>query len=305
MNTDRVNFIKCRKTLVEEGIMKRAMRVMSFLVMCIILVMSLMVTGCKELTAEEIVANYMMAQSGITSYRADYTLTYDIEVSEAEEETMNMSMYGTGTTVTDVKDKKLQMTMDMNIEVPDEETQQASVEMYLVDGWLYTKVEIPDAYEQWSKAKGSDDFAEDDAARIIELVESATESTLQGTEKLNGINCYILEIVPDISKMWDWLMSQMGSELTGSFDISQFDLSKIIESISCKVWVSKSGYRMVKTEVTLVMKIDAEAMGVPSEDEDSGSVAMSMSMSMTFYDYNEPVDINLPEEAFGAEEVSP
>jgi hypothetical protein len=287
--------------------MKRTIRKTMFVVMGMILVLSLILTSCasKEPTTEEILTNTITAMEKVNSYKLAYDMAMEMEVTGGEN-AINMTMDGVGTGAMDVSDKKMQMIMDMDVEIPGAGTSQMSmkmsVEMYMVEGWTYTKMTVPGTGVQWTKMKVQDDVSQDQLAQMMALLASSMKNTLAGTEKVNGINCYVLEIVPDMTALWQWLMSQQGSDLTGNIDLSQFDLSKIIKSFGLKYWIAKSNYQIIKAEAEMTMDMDAETVGASAEDFES--MTMLMNMGMTFSDYNKSVDIQLPEEALGAEEVT-
>jgi hypothetical protein len=287
--------------------MRRIVKKSLYIFIGLILSLSLILSGCesKEPTAQELLTNTVIAMQKVSSYTLDYDMAMDMEVTGGEN-AMKMTMGGVGTGAMDVSNHKMQMTMDMDVEIPGTGTSQMSMKMsmetYLFEGWQYTKMNIPGTGVQWTKMRNPDEISQDQMAQLLVLMESATETTLQGTEKVNGIDCYVLEVVPDMTALWQWLMSQQGSDLTGDIDLNQFDMSKIIKSFGLKYWIAKSNYQIIKAEAEMTMDMDAETVGTSAEDFES--MAMLINMSMTFSDYNKLVDIQLPEEALGAEEVS-
>ena len=120
--------------------MKRTMKIVLYMVIGIILTSSLMLTGCQseELTAEEIQTKTIDAMAKVNSYKMDYDMAIEMEVTE-DEKTMEVTMNGLGTAVMDVRDEEMQMTVDMDMEVPGTGTSKMSMsmsmEMYLYEGW--------------------------------------------------------------------------------------------------------------------------------------------------------------------------
>jgi hypothetical protein len=287
--------------------MRRIVKESLYIFIGLILSLSLILSGCesKEPTAQELFTNTVTAMQKVSSYTLDYDMAMDMEVTGGEN-AMKMTMGGIGTGAMDVSNHKMQMTMDMDVGIPGAGTSQMtmtmSMEMYLVEGWLYTKMTIPGAGVQWTKMRNPDEISQDQMAQLLVLMESATETTLQGTEKVNGIDCYILEVVPDMNALWQWAMSQQRSNYAGEIDLSEFDMSKIIKSFGLKYWITKKAYQIIKAEVEMEMDASAETMDASAEDFDS--MTMQINMTMTFSDYNESVNIQLPEEALGAKEVS-
>ncbi|HEX9897396.1 MAG TPA: DUF6612 family protein [Dehalococcoidales bacterium] len=287
--------------------MKRTMKTTLYIFMGLVLAVSSVLTGCtaKEVTAEELLTNTIAAMEKVNSYKIDYDMAMEMEVVGGTDP-MQMTMDGSGTGAMDVRNKKMQMNMDMDMEIPGTGTSKMnmtmSMEMYLVEGWLYTKMNIPGMGEQWTKMETPDEISQDQAAQLMALMKSSTTNTIKGSEKVKGVDCYVLEIVPDMAKLMEWLMSQQGSDLTGDIDLSQFDISKMIKSFGLKYWIAKSNYQIMKAEAEMAMDMDAETVG--ASEEDFESMTMTMDMGMIFSDYNKTVNIQLPEEALDAEEVS-
>jgi hypothetical protein len=286
--------------------MKRSMRNTLCILFGLILAVSIMLNGCgsKEITAEELLTNTISAMAKVNSYKVDLDMTMDVEVTGGENP-MKMTMDANATGAMDVHNQKMQMNMDADVEIPGTGTSKMnmtmSMEMYMVDGWIYTKTTIPGAAEQWTKMESPDAMSQNQAAQLMVLMQSSTASTLKGTEKVNGINCYILEIVPDMATLWQWLMSQQGSNLAGGVDLSQFDLSKVVTDSGLKYWIAQNNYQIIKAETNIAMDMDAETIGVSTDEFDN--MTMTMNMGMTFTDYDKAVTIELPAEALNAEEV--
>jgi hypothetical protein len=144
-------------------------------------------------------------------------------------------------------------------------------------------------------------MTQDQVAQLTALMQTALDSSLQGTEIVNGTDCYVLKVNADMAALWKWLSSQQGGNLTNGIDFSKVDMSKIIKDFGLKYWVAKKGYQIVKAEAQINMNIDAADLGADSGA--SGSMVMLMTMGMTLSDYNKAVSIVLPAEAQSAKEI--
>jgi hypothetical protein len=273
----------------------------------IILTISIVLTGCAgtDLTAEEILSNTVTAMGKIETYQVAYDMVLDMEIVGGDE-AMKMSMDGTGTGAMDIPKEKMQMNMDINAEIPGSGTSQMSMKMamgmYMVDGWLYTQMNIPMAEEQWNKTKvEGNEVSQNQLAQLVQMLKTTTQTTLTGTEKVSGTDCYVLKITPNLEDLFNWLMSQSGA-LNEGFDFSQFDISKLIKNFELKYWIAKSNFNIAKASADMSMDVTPDTVGASSEDFER--MTMVVSMSMTFSQYNQPVDIQLPAEAANAVEVS-
>ena len=142
---------------------------------------------------------------------------------------------------------------------------------------------------------------QDQVSQLTALMKTAITSTLQGSETVNGIDCYALKVDPDMTALWKWLSSQQGGSLTSGIDFSKVDISKIIKDFGLKYWVAKKGYQIVKVEAQINMNIDASDLG--ADFGASGSMTMLMNMDMTLSEFNKAVSIVLPAEAQNAKEI--
>jgi len=278
------------------------------IVFSILLVTTVLLTGCggKDLTTEEILNNTKAAMEKINSYKIAYDMVLNMEIVGGEQ-AMKMAMDGTGTGAMDVINKKMQMALDVDAEISGTGTSQIkmtmTMEMYMVDGWLYTKMTIPMSGVQWTKTKvEGNETSQDQLAQLLQLMKSTIQITLTGTEKVNGVDCYVLQITPNMIELWQWMMSQQGSNLAGDIDLSQFDISKLIKSYELKYWISKTNFNLIKAKADMSMDVDPAALGASVDDFER--MTMLIDLDMIFSDYNKAVDIQLPADAVNAKETS-
>lgn len=153
--------------------------------------------------------------------------------------------------------------------------------MYVVDGWQYTRMEMPGMPSYWQKSRVSEDDLE--KRDITTLVTDFSEVELLGSEMVNGTECYKLRVTPDTERLWQWSQTLEGTE---GLDPT-LSPEEVISDFSLIVWVAKDTYFPAKISVEITMTIEGEAMG--------------MVMTMLIHHINEPVTIELPPEAEAAE----
>jgi hypothetical protein len=78
-------------------------------------------------------------------------------------------------------------------------------------------------------------------------------------------------------------------------DLSQFSFADMVKDMSFKQWIAEDGYLIMKSETHVVMEISPEDVGASVEEFQK--ITADQSAVMVFYDYNEPVSIELPAEA--------
>jgi len=277
--------------------------VKKILVLSLALIMSFTLVGCAggELTQEEIdriVTNVTTAQFDTVQLDMDMSMTVEVVGGSKPGET---TMVGSGTGVMDRANREMQMTMNMTIDIPDQGEQEMATEVYLVGGWMYTSVDIPDVGKKWIKRKLSEEIWQQQGQieQQIELLKTAVEVSYLGSEEVNGSACYVFKVVPSMETLGK-LLSQETSSM-GGVDFSNLNLADLFEEMSVKEWISKDSYQIMKSEVSAVLEIHPEDVGATKSNFEK--MTMDMNTAVRFHDYNQPVSITLPPEALNAQEM--
>jgi len=158
-------------------------------------------------------------------------------------------------------------------------------------GPMWMKLEMPEGY--WGEMS--------QVESQIELLEVAQVKVI-GSETIEGIDCYVLQLTPDMKQLWQLAMQQPklpGEEVP---DVAEEFLQEMFRSVSVKQWISKDTYFLIKAEIDMVFvstELTAEAMGL----QEGVSLPTYISIVLLSYNYNQPVSIVLPPEAEEAIEV--
>jgi hypothetical protein len=234
----------------------------------------LLLIGCigEELTAEQIRDRSLEAMDKVETYAFNMDIDMvmkggGVNVVDVKEMTMNMK----GDGKVDQTNKRMQMEMTMSMSGMTME-----MEQYVIGDTQYMKVPMVG----WVKNRSSAEIWETgDYARAQNELIKGMEVKLLEDEEVDGVDCYVLEIeVEDIEEMFEIMIQQMGSATSLSAD----ELESI-KGMAFKEWIAKDTYFVTKMFMNLQM-------------EEEGTM-VDMSMTMKFYDYNEPMEITLPEEA--------
>lgn len=284
---------------------KTMKRIVVLGVLVLALTTSLLV-GCaeKELTQEEIeqlVADVLIANAEVDTVKFDMNMLTTIEEIGGPK-TGEATMVGDGTGAIDNVNKEMQMTINMTMDIPDQGKQDIPVEYYLVDGWMHIKMSIPEMGEQWMKMRLPEEMWEKQSQidQQIELLETAKEVNFLGSEDVSGTACYVVEIVPSMEALGK-LLSQFEMPDMEGIDPVELNLADLIKEMSIKQWIAEDSYLIMKSQTHVLMEMRPEDIGPSGEDFEK--ITMDQNTMMTFYDYNEPVSIELPEEALEASEV--
>jgi hypothetical protein len=251
--------------------------------------------GCEELSQEEIdqiITNVVSAQYDTVNFDMEMPMTMKA-VGGSEPGTMTMDVDGSG--VIDLANEEMKMTMNMAMDIPGVGEQEMAAEIYIVGDWMYTKMDLLGLGEYWTKMELTEEMWQQQSQiePLVEFLATAVKIDYLGTKTLNGTECYLFEVVPDMGELGE-LLAQ-GTSGMGIMDFGQLNLTDLYKNFSCKEWIAKDSYLLMRVELEMVMEM--------SGTDDFGEITVDVTMVENFYDYNQPVSIELPPEALEAEEM--
>jgi hypothetical protein len=231
---------------------------------------------------------------------------------EADDESVDWTISMGGSSSIDQINHKMAITMHTNTEgLPPSESvagPDASVdmEMYMIDDTMYVKADLPMIGSTWIKQELPEGEWEGDnplnvwasqftLEQQLELLEVANAELL-GEETVDTVDCYKLSMSPDPAE----LLSMMGQTGPPGVLEETSNLDDLFEEMSFVQWFAKDTFLLRKSEVRIVMSVSPETIGSSGVE---GEVAIDMRMSVSAHDYNESLDIQLPEEAKNAMSV--
>jgi len=276
----------------------------------LVLILSFAFVGCggekETLTPEQIdqlVANVTSAAENTETYQFDMDMgiTMDVTGGAGEGE---ITMDATGDGAMSIVDQKTKMTMTMTMNIPGMGEETMEQESYLVEGWMYVRQSMAGMDLGWMKMEIPEEMWETQN-QLDQQIEFLTHGNLSmveflGSEKVAGVDCYVLEVTPDMVDLANYLSQQQGME-----DLTALDLTKLIIAIkqfSIKEWLAKDSGLCMKASNHIHMEMTPELLNMSSEEFEE--MAMDMDIEMIFHDYNEPVSIVLPPEALDAQEIT-
>ena len=273
----------------------------------LLLIITLSVIACnggKLPSAEEIVAAILDSQQDIETYKLDVDMEMYITV-EAEDETIEMYAVTDGSGSTDVENNVMQMTGDINMVMPDVGEIEVKEHMYLVDNMMYIGIDMPAFMggSTWIKAQMPVYMPEEmnQVLSLTALIETA-EITVLGSEIVNGVDCYVVEVVPDADQLWELVSQQlqfMGDEIEIP-DITGELIRKMYDDVSVTYYIAKDTYFLISSSMDMFLELTPADLGYPEEE---GLMTMDITMELLAFDYNIPVSIELPPEAADAIEI--
>jgi len=254
------------------------------------------VAMCGEKTTEEITeANIkekvVEAYENVDTYKMKTEMVMNMTGEiEGEEKTMKMTI--TMDSVYDLENEKQKHSSQMS-------TGEGAMsytleqEMYLVENTLYIKM-----LDKWYKKVLEDPPVLDQTEALREMF-NASEILEMKEENLDGEDVYYISLDPTLSELAGSFAKTQDLYEELGLSQSEIDLEEIEEAIEdCEVyyWVSKKDLRIVKVLTKIDMRLEETLL------EEEIKITEHMEITATLTDYNEPMSIELPEEAKYAEE---
>jgi len=269
----------------------------------LILVMVLSFSSCESGLSAQIVNGAIESLDKITTYQYDMNMNADI-VYDVGGYTFEVVVSIEFNGVVDVENEQMEMDTNMSNIINGDEGQRVS-ELYLIDNIMYENVtlivnDVPDMGPMWIKQEMPTEYWEamNKVKHQIELLEEAVQVEVIGSDEVRGIDCYVLEIIPDMEKFWQISMQQPEIAMLPAID-EEFP-QEVFKGFSMKQWIEKDTYFLAKAEIEMALELTPEASGSP---EEQGLITMDITIDLMVYNYNQPVSIILPQEAEEALEM--
>lgn len=253
-------------------------------------------TGC--VSVETVVQRVVQSLHEVDTYQYDMNITVNVAgVVDNEEGEVTVSIDSSGTVDNVNRRMWTEMELAMHMTLPEEEEMVVGMEMYLIGNDAYMLIEAEDETLPWVKERmpvGSwSEMAKVDSD--VALLETA-EVTLIGSEKIRGIDCHVLQMVPDEEKLFE-MISQEASIQGGQLPILTEELfEELIKNALVKQWVGKDTFFPAKMEVVMEAEVTPDVFG----DGGEGTLTVKLTMTSFTFNYNKSVNIELPTEAEGA-----
>ncbi len=271
-----------------------------------LLVLGLMLAGCKStttqpLTAQEVADKFIAGSSTLDKYAFDMDVTVVMEVpipGEVKPQPFKVTATGKGEVDAPKKAAKLVVQTKAEALTPLSQAFEQKVETYVRDGMVYVGTADISGKAQWTKMKVNDPEQNQLSAPTVDEVAKLMKGTPVenlGTEEVDGKKAHVLKVSPDMVKLLELVMKDSLFEANLEEADSIVDM---VKSLSVKVWISEEGFKLLKQEVQMTMAFDSSSLGIP------GFASMTYDLhSITSFSYDAKVSIVVPQEALNAPET--
>jgi len=191
---------------------------------------------------------------------------------------------------TNVTNRSVWMTMTTSSE-DGEANLSTEMETYLLGDTAYMKLG-----NNWTVLTGIPQEMWDQQDQLKNLMEIINLSEVEavGSEKIAGQDTYGLKIVPDMETFSMVLVEEMGS-----MPLYGMDLTKLYEEseMDWTVWLSRETKLPLKNQMHIKLTLTPETLGLPVEGAGFVEMVMDTEVTTLYYEYNQPMNIEPPEEA--------
>lgn len=263
------------------------------------MVAALALAGCgsseTKVSADEVVKDALAAQANVDSNHLVINIDGTVE-GTTDGEPLDASLDATLTADVDWTNKKMKAVLGMNanyngLQFP------ISMDMYAVDNCSYMQMKFGLMTDNWTKVGLPVDFwASQENQQFLDGILDSTDAESLPSQKVGGVNCHVLQLVPDIAALQQ-MMAQQGASVE-----EMPDIDSLVKDLSVKVWVAKDTSYVTKIEIVLSAHLTGEDMGDP-ESNDVLDITLTITMEMT--DANKGLSIEVPAEAQSADWGNP
>ncbi len=270
----------------------------------LLLLLALMVvafSGCVEEkpSSEELKAMMIESVEDVETAAFSVDMDQTIKVINNSEKdrslrTMTFETRSVGDGVLNVTDRAMKMTTTTT--TSSEETGEivSEMEMYMKGDTMYTKID-----GNWTRMPGMPEDMWDQQNQVRNQAEllNSSEIKLVGSEKVNGEDAYKVKVVPDMETFTMILNQQMGS-----MPLYTMNMTEIFEESEMEwtTWISKESHLPLKNQVSMEMALTSDMMGLPVDEMGEIEMEIESDSTVIYSNYNEPVVIEVPEEAMAA-----
>jgi len=278
----------------------------------VILLVSLVACGDGEgeaEPAEEIADAAVAAYTGQDTYQFDMDISVEMDVTgvdETVEGTVTVDMNGAG----DKVNRRTYTNMQISTDPPT--AMEGEVEMYNIGDWVYLKTSMPGEPPTWLKWEvclpcgGGEKL--DIVGQQIDLLEDSVDVEVVDNDKVDATECYVLEVKPELEKLWEWVQEQLA--LQNQLPALDSDVEEVISDFVINQWIAKDTSILLKSTLDMTLTFSSSSSSscpscglIPALPGESART-YDITATVMVYDVNQPANIELPPEAEDAKEGS-
>jgi hypothetical protein len=260
-------------------------------------------SGLSQSQLASILATAVNKHQGLNTYKYTMdmlTITEIIGGSQAGKITMDAVVSGASNAAAQEQYMKMETTIQSEGNINDSPPflQNLIQEFYLLPDWLYVKLDVTDLGVMWGKSvvtnKIKQTYNLDNVDKQIDALESPDRIEYLRSEKVNGVDCFVLSVTPNDAALVNWLSQQNTGTMEPNWE-QLGQMAQAIKSLNYTCYVTKDSYILVRMVVKIQMEFEPEMIGAgPSEFD---IMASDMDIDLLIYDQDISWNIVLPDDA--------
>ncbi len=271
-------------------------------VLLLVLLAVLALVGCggseTKVNADEVVQKALAAQANLKTTR----IVLDLEGTaqgNVNGSAFEASVEASVNSAIDQTNKRIHASVSLDVTATGEEPKAEDIEIYVIDNYTYMKA----GDSSWMKQVIEEDFWASLSQSLGALTSdnfqtqilSSVDAKYVKEQKVNGVNCYLLELTPDISALQQMMTKQ---PMVADSGIQLPELKNLVKQISFKVWIAKDTSFLTKVEIELNAEITPQTFGLSTDSSDKLTITLKFTADAS--DFNQTLAIQLPAEAQNA-----
>ena len=245
----------------------------------------------QNVTKENVTELVREALIGLNTYEIEMELTMNIEGEVGDEKgEVTISVKADGAMDLAAKRSRTDMAMSLKMRAEGESMDEnMRMSAYIIDDTYYLGTSEGSGSMRWDTQSAPSYLwdQQEQTNQLLTLLENSNISYLK-TEKVQGVQCYLIEVDADLDTLWDFVLGQSGEFTQGmGLDFMEGSLKKV----TVKYWFDRDTLFFRKIYVYIDMELDEEQLG------EEGEIRFITEMTTDFHKHNSSVDITLPEEA--------
>lgn len=217
-------------------------------------------TSAGELSQQQlqqILTNATTDFQQINTYKFDMDMDVIADVtggSQSGKMTITATVSGAFNVVTNESQMTMEMAMDAEGMGEADMSESLTYDIYALADWLYMKMSYGGT-DQWLKVVMSPELSEmlglNTVEQQIEPLDSPAEIEYLRTESVDGVECYVLSVTPNMAELAQYLSEQN----TGAGDMDWEDLvnSDVFKEFTYDCYIAKDTNYLKKIVVNMVM----------------------------------------------------
>lgn len=291
--------------------MGKSLKAISLPLLLVTVICLSVIAGCQppvsQEETEQILAEAISILENIDSYKASLDLRTNLDViGGTEEGSVSYRMLLEAVVDRGNSASELIFNIIIGRNVRDaQDAAEENIETYLFGDYIYAQLPTPDAGLVWYKAPVSENSIDTYDIDIIDQqilpLESPAGIKALRYESYGGSECLVIEVVPDKKNMIGWISELKVTDLPiGPEDLEL--LKEILKDPTYILWIAEdTGY--IK-KVTGEIRLEISPSDFNLSEDFFDEMTIDTTLNIEIFEYNQSVNIELPEAALDAKELA-